>query len=143
MRHPSYLDPSLADLLRQRIFQTASDYVDGNDANTLRRDPMFRVIRLFLRPYSLLLDYVDEPDKFQKVKIQLLDRLVKWVIQDGLFIGLVLQNIGFRCDDGDRSPRRLFFGNKAQAAPASRFLGGDSELLIIGNYGFASLTSIA
>ncbi len=39
-----------------------------------------------------------------------------------------------RCDDGDRSPRRLFFGNKAQAAPASRFLGGDSELLIIGNY---------
>ena len=97
----------------------------------------------FLRPYSLLLDYVDEPDKFQKVKIQLLDRLVKWVIQDGLFIGLVLQNIGFRCDDGDRSPRRLFFGNKAQAAPASRFLGGDSELLIIGNYGFASLTSIA
>ena len=64
MRHPSYLDPSLADLLRQRIFQTASDYVDGNDANTLRRDPMFRVIRLFSRPYSLLLDYVDEPDKF-------------------------------------------------------------------------------
>ncbi len=47
MRHPSYLDPSLADLLRQRIFQTASDYVDGNDANTLRRDPMFRVLRLF------------------------------------------------------------------------------------------------
>ena len=42
-RHPSYIDHSLADLLRQRIFQTASGYADGNDANTLRRDPMFKL----------------------------------------------------------------------------------------------------
>ena len=41
-RHASYIDHSLADLLRQRIFQTASGYADGNDANTLRRDPMFK-----------------------------------------------------------------------------------------------------
>ena len=42
-RHPSYIDHTLADLLRQRIFQTASGYADGNDANTLRRDPMFKL----------------------------------------------------------------------------------------------------
>lgn len=42
-RHPSYIDHSLEDLLRQRIFQTASGYADGNDANTLRLDPMFKL----------------------------------------------------------------------------------------------------
>jgi hypothetical protein len=42
-RHASYIDHPLADLLRQRIFQTASGYADGNDANTLRRDPMFKL----------------------------------------------------------------------------------------------------
>ena len=34
-------------------------------------------------------------------------------------------------DDGDRSPRRLFFGNKAQAASA-KALSGDCETLIVG-----------
>ena len=42
-RHASYIDHSLSDLLRQRIFQTASGYADGNDANTLRRDPLFKL----------------------------------------------------------------------------------------------------
>ena len=42
-RHASYIDHPLADLLRQRIFQTASGYADGNDANTLRRDPLFKL----------------------------------------------------------------------------------------------------
>lgn len=42
-RHPSYIDHSLNDLLRQRIFQTACGYVDGNDANSLRHDPAFKL----------------------------------------------------------------------------------------------------
>ena len=42
-RHPSYIDHSLSALLRQRIYQTACGYVDGNDANSLRRDPMFKL----------------------------------------------------------------------------------------------------
>ncbi|GAB1393040.1 IS1380 family transposase [Rhodocyclaceae bacterium] len=42
-RHPSYIDHSLTDLLRQRIFQTACGYADGNDANSLRHDPMFKL----------------------------------------------------------------------------------------------------
>lgn len=42
-RHPSYIDHSLSDLLRQRIFQTACGYADGNDANSLRHDPVFKL----------------------------------------------------------------------------------------------------
>jgi len=42
-RHLSYIDHSLKDLLAQRIYQSACGYADGNDANTLRRDPMFKL----------------------------------------------------------------------------------------------------
>src|SRR5215510_1027605 len=38
-RHPSYVDHPLRDLLAQRIYQIASGYADGNDANSLRHDP--------------------------------------------------------------------------------------------------------
>ena len=51
-RHQSYIDHPLHDLLAQRIYQLASGYADGNDANSLRRDPMFKlgVDRLPLEP---------------------------------------------------------------------------------------------
>jgi hypothetical protein len=42
-RHQSYIDHPLRDLLAQRIYQIASGYADGNDANTLRRDPLFKL----------------------------------------------------------------------------------------------------
>ena len=42
-RHPSYIEHSVVDLLRQRIYQSACGYVDGNDANSLRHDPMFKL----------------------------------------------------------------------------------------------------
>jgi hypothetical protein len=42
-RHPSYIDHSLRDLFAQRIYQIASGYADGNDANSLRHDPMFKL----------------------------------------------------------------------------------------------------
>jgi Transposase DDE domain group 1 len=42
-RPPSYLDPTLRDLFAQRIYQIASGYADGNDANSLRYDPMFKL----------------------------------------------------------------------------------------------------
>jgi hypothetical protein len=42
-RHPSYIDHSLTDLLRQRVFQNACGYADGNDANSLRHDPAFKL----------------------------------------------------------------------------------------------------
>lgn len=42
-RHPSYITHSMRDLLTQRVFQIASGYEDGNDANTLRGDPLFKL----------------------------------------------------------------------------------------------------
>src|SRR5215813_13563933 len=42
-RHPSYIDHTLRDLFAQRIYQIASGYADGNDANSLRYDPMFQL----------------------------------------------------------------------------------------------------
>lgn len=42
-RHASYIKHTLRDLLTQRVFQIASGYEDGNDANTLRRDPLFKL----------------------------------------------------------------------------------------------------
>jgi len=42
-RHASYIDHRLSDLLRQRVFQTACGYADGNDANRLRHDPVFKL----------------------------------------------------------------------------------------------------
>ena len=51
-RHPSYIDHPLRDLLAQRIYQIASGYADGNDANSLRCDPLFKlgVARLPVAP---------------------------------------------------------------------------------------------
>ena len=42
-RHPSSIDHPLRDLLAQRIYQIASAYADGNDANSLRHDPVFKL----------------------------------------------------------------------------------------------------
>ena len=42
-RHPSYTEHSLRDLFAQRIYQIASGYADGNDANSLRHDPLFKL----------------------------------------------------------------------------------------------------
>lgn len=42
-RHTSYIDHPLRDLLAQRIYQLASGYADANDANSLRRDPVFKL----------------------------------------------------------------------------------------------------
>jgi hypothetical protein len=42
-RHPSYITHPLRDLFAQRIYQLASGYADGNDANSLRHDPMLKL----------------------------------------------------------------------------------------------------
>jgi hypothetical protein len=51
-RHFSSIDHPLRALLAQRISQIASGYADGNDANSLRHDPVFKlgVERLPLAP---------------------------------------------------------------------------------------------
>ncbi len=42
-RDPRYITHPMRDLLAQRVFQIASGYEDGNDANTLRGDPLFKL----------------------------------------------------------------------------------------------------
>ena len=42
-RHPSYLTHRLRDLIAQRTDPMACAYEDGNDANALRRDPLFKL----------------------------------------------------------------------------------------------------
>ena len=42
-RHPGYITHTLHDILKQRIYQIASGYEDGNDCNSLRHDPVFRL----------------------------------------------------------------------------------------------------
>lgn len=42
-RHPSYIDHDIYTLLKQRIFQIASDYEDGDDCDTLRKDPALKI----------------------------------------------------------------------------------------------------
>ena len=42
-RHASYVTHSHADLLAQRIYQIGCGYEDGNDSNSLRHDPMFKL----------------------------------------------------------------------------------------------------
>ena len=42
-RHAGYITHAMRDLLTQRIFQIASGYEDGNDANALRTDPLFKL----------------------------------------------------------------------------------------------------
>ena len=42
-RHPSYIDHTMRDLFAQRIYQISCAYEDGNDANSLRTDPIFKM----------------------------------------------------------------------------------------------------
>lgn len=42
-RHASYVDHLLPGLLAQRVYQIACGYEDANDANHLRRDPLFKL----------------------------------------------------------------------------------------------------
>ena len=78
-RHRSYIDHPLRDLFAQRIYQIASGYADGNDANSLRHDPLFKlgVERLPLEPaqdlasaptFSRLEHSVDRQDLYRLTK---------------------------------------------------------------------------
>lgn len=42
-RHPGYITHTMHDLIKQRSYQIACGYEDGNDCNTLRHDPAFQI----------------------------------------------------------------------------------------------------
>ena len=59
-RHPSYITHPLRDLIAQRIFQIGCGYEDGNDANALRTDPLFK-LGLDRRPLAQAMDLASAP----------------------------------------------------------------------------------
>jgi len=42
-RHPGYVKHDLLELFKQRVFQIACGYEDGNDSNELREDPVMKI----------------------------------------------------------------------------------------------------
>lgn len=42
-RHPGYVRHQLLELFKQRVFQIACGYEDGNDSNELREDPVMKI----------------------------------------------------------------------------------------------------
>lgn len=42
-RHPGYIKHQLLELFKQRVFQIACGYEDGNDSNELREDPIMKI----------------------------------------------------------------------------------------------------
>jgi hypothetical protein len=42
-RHPGYVKHQLCELFKQRVFQIACGYEDGNDSNELRKDPVMKI----------------------------------------------------------------------------------------------------
>jgi hypothetical protein len=59
-RHPSYVTHPMRDLVAQRIYQIACAYEDGNDANALRGDPVFK-LALERRPLDRENDLASAP----------------------------------------------------------------------------------
>ncbi len=43
-RHPSYVDHTMEELLTQRVAQICCGYEDANDCDTLRDDPLFKMV---------------------------------------------------------------------------------------------------
>ena len=42
-RHPGYVKHQIIELLKQRVFQIACGYEDGDDSDELRNDPMLKI----------------------------------------------------------------------------------------------------
>jgi len=43
-RHPGYVKHQIIELLTQRVFQVASGYEDANDSDSLKDDPILKIV---------------------------------------------------------------------------------------------------
>jgi hypothetical protein len=59
-RHPSYIEHTLQAMFAQRTYQVACAYEDGNDANALRTDPLFK-LGLERKPLDKATDLASAP----------------------------------------------------------------------------------
>jgi hypothetical protein len=94
-RHPSYVEHSYTDLIRQRVFQIACGYEDANDSNDLRSDPGLKTAcgRLPLTGADL----ASQPTMSR------LENSVRW--SDLYRIGLAL--LEYFIDSYDEPPKRI------------------------------------
>jgi len=59
-RHRSYVTHSMRELMAQRVYQIACGYEDGNDANALRTDALFK-LAVERRPLDEVMDLASAP----------------------------------------------------------------------------------
>ena len=59
-RHPFYVTHEMREMIAQRVYQIACAYEDGNDANALRRDPLFK-LGLERKPLDVAMDLASAP----------------------------------------------------------------------------------
>jgi hypothetical protein len=116
-RHPKFIEQSLLSMVRQRIYGIVADYEDQNDHDTLRSDPLFKLIadRLPEDP-----DLSSQPtlSRFENaIKIPDLDRL------RDVLVDLFIQSF-------DQPPRHLTLDIDAFDDPAH----GAQQLIMFHGY---------
>ena len=116
-RHPKFIEQSLLSMVRQRIYGIVADYEDQNDHDTLRSDPIFKLIadRLPEDP-----DLSSQPtlSRFENaIKIPDLDRL------RDVLVDLFIQSF-------DQPPRHLTLDIDAFDDPAH----GAQQLIMFHGY---------
>jgi hypothetical protein len=117
-RHPTFTEHSLLTMVRQRIFGILADYEDQNDHDTLRTDPIFKLIAERLP---------DDPDLSSQPTLSRFENAVTipdlWRLRDAL-VDLFLQSF-------DRPPGHLTLDLDAFDDPAH---GGQQLIMFHGYY---------
>ena len=80
-RHPSYVQQSLLELLRQRLYQIMAGYEDANDADSLRADAVFKSIAGRLLSDESLASQPTISRFENDVRIKELYRLAEYLLQ--------------------------------------------------------------
>ena len=116
-RHPTFTEQSVLAMVRQRIFGILADYEDQNDHDTLRSDPVFKLIADRLP---------DDPDLASQPTLSRFENAVSipdlWRLRDVL-VAVFLQSF-------DQPPRHLTLDLDAFDDPAH----GEQQLIMFHGY---------
>jgi len=116
-RQPAFTEQSVLTMVRQRIFGILADYEDQNDHDTLRSDPVFKLIADRLP---------DDPDLASQPTLSRFENAVSipdlWRLRDVL-VDVFLQSF-------DQPPRHLTFDLDAFDDPAH----GEQQLIMFHGY---------
>lgn len=116
-RHPTFTEQSVPTMVRQRIYGILADYEDQNDHDTLRSDPVFKIIADRLP---------DDPDLSSQPTLSRFENAVSipdlWRLRDVL-VDLFIQSF-------DQPPGHLTFDLDAFDDPAH----GEQQLIMFHGY---------